>query len=126
MNYTQKQIYEIIEQHRLWLIGDGGCRANLSGANLSGADLSRADLSRANLWACVGNKKHIKSIQIEGYDITYTHDVLQIGCQRHLISEWFEFDDRRILDMDGKTALTWWCKWKDYIKMTIDMSLERS
>ena len=50
----------ILEQHRLWLIGDGsGVRAslrcanlsdaNLIGANLSGAKLSDADLSGANL-----------------------------------------------------------------------------
>ena len=45
----------ILEQHRLWLIGDGsGVRAslrcaNLSDANLIGAKLSDADLSGANL-----------------------------------------------------------------------------
>ena len=29
----------ILEQHRLWRRGEGGSRANLSGANLSGADV---------------------------------------------------------------------------------------
>ena len=39
----------VLEQHRLWLLGEGGGRANLRYANLSGADLSGADLSGANL-----------------------------------------------------------------------------
>ena len=38
-----------LEQHKLWVDGKGGERANLSGANFSGADLRDADLSRADL-----------------------------------------------------------------------------
>ena len=40
---------KILDEHLLWLNGEGGSRANLSGANLSRADLSDADLSGANL-----------------------------------------------------------------------------
>jgi hypothetical protein len=28
---------EVLRQHKLWLAGDGGARANMSGANLTGA-----------------------------------------------------------------------------------------
>ena len=51
-----KQLSEILESHKNWLMDkDGGERANLSGADLSRANLSRAnlsgaDLSRANLF----------------------------------------------------------------------------
>ena len=59
---TAEKLAEILENHKKWIMNDGGCRANLSGAdlsradlswaNLSGANLSGADLSRANLsWA---------------------------------------------------------------------------
>lgn len=46
---------KILDEHLLWLNGEGGSRADLSGANLSGADLSfanlrGADLSGANLF----------------------------------------------------------------------------
>ena len=49
-------LIEILENHYLWLRGNGGeradlTRANLSGANLSGANLSRANLTRANLYS---------------------------------------------------------------------------
>ena len=45
---------KILDEHLLWLNGEGGSRANLSnadlfGANLSGADLRGADLSGADL-----------------------------------------------------------------------------
>jgi len=47
-------IEQILKDHKKWLAGNGGSRANLHGAklgcaDLSYADLSRADLSRANL-----------------------------------------------------------------------------
>ena len=44
------ELKEILEQHKLWLDGKGGSRANLSGADLTGANLTDADLRFANLW----------------------------------------------------------------------------
>ena len=63
----------------------------------------------------------MKCIQIDTYAIAYTSDVMQIGCERHTISEWAEFDDKRILEMDGKTALKWWRKYKSWIFQTIEL-----
>ena len=40
---------KILDEHLLWLNGEGGSRADLRGANLSDADLRGADLSCANL-----------------------------------------------------------------------------
>ena len=39
----------ILEEHKKWLYGNGGIRANLHGANLRDASLSGADLRDANL-----------------------------------------------------------------------------
>lgn len=47
---NKKQLKVILESHKKWLEGEGGEKANLSGADLSGADLSGADLSGANLY----------------------------------------------------------------------------
>jgi hypothetical protein len=96
--------------------------ADLSGANLRGANLRGANLWGADLWGANGNIKNIKSICIDKYPIAYTDTYLQIGCERHPITDWWGFDDKRILQMDGKTALTFWRKWKDQIKVIIDMS----
>lgn len=87
--------------------------ANLEGANLRYADLSGADLGGANLRGAdlnyaIGNNKEIKSLQIGNYLVTYTKEVIQIGCQNNTIAQWENFTDLEILDMDGETALNWW------------------
>ena len=104
--------------------------ANLKGANLRGANLWSADLKGADLWSadlrgadlmdCNGNMTHIKSVFCGQYPVTYTVDVMQIGCQRHSIAEWWEFDNKRILEMDGKTALKWWRTWKPILQQIIE------
>ena len=82
--------------------------ADLRYANLSGADLSGANLSGADLRYCIGNNKEIKSLQIGTYLISYTKDILNIGCKSYKHSDWRTFSDSIILDMDGQKALDWW------------------
>ena len=120
----QKKLNEIIEKHGKWLLGEeGGDRANLTDANLTDANLTDANLADANLASCSGNRGEIKSLFVsEVYAITYTAEVLQIGCQRHAISDWWKFDDQKIIGMDGKKALKFWREWKDTIRMIIEMS----
>ena len=50
-----------------------------------------------------------------GYNVTITDDHICIGCEFHSITDWASFDDRRILEMDGKNALTFWRKHGHYI-----------
>ena len=111
-----------------WALKNGASLsgASLLGANLSGVDLSRTNLSGANLSGvdlsrANGINDFIKCIQIETYPITYTDEVMQIGCERHKIADWRDFDSRRIADMDGKSALNFWAKYKDWIFQTIDL-----
>lgn len=114
--YTAEELQEILNQHKLWLQDQDGERANLSGADLSGVNLSGA-----NLRGAIGNLRHIKSLQSEKYYVTYTSEILQIGCQRHTIEEWKIFDDTKITNMDSG-ALEWWNKWKPVIFQLIEMS----
>ncbi len=95
---------------------------DLGYANLEGTNLEGANLQNVRLWGTTGNSLEIKSLQIETYPITYTSDRLQIGCEDHTITDWWEFTDERILQMDDRAALTFWRKWKEYIMMTIEMS----
>jgi hypothetical protein len=44
-----KELKKIISDHKKWLLGEGGEKANLWGANLWEADLREADLRGANL-----------------------------------------------------------------------------
>ena len=47
---TPTELAAVIEDHRLWLAGKGGKRANLRYADLSHADMSYADLRYADLY----------------------------------------------------------------------------
>jgi hypothetical protein len=46
---------------------------------------------------------------------------MQIGCERHELKEWWDFEDKRILGMDGKKALKFWRTHKDLIKQAIEL-----
>jgi len=137
---NQKELNEILELHKKWLNNDGGKRADFTDANLTGvrladanlshadltdailtdADLTYANLTGANLSNCIGNSKNIKTLFIfDEYNISYTKDSLQIGCQNHRIENWFGFNDNRILEMDGKKALKFWRKNKENIRSII-------
>tara|TARA_R110000782_G_scaffold21400_1_gene57553 strand:- start:112 stop:669 length:558 start_codon:yes stop_codon:yes gene_type:complete len=115
------------------LVGASLIGADLVGASLIDADLRRANLCDANLIDanlidaklnnCAGNRKHIKSLFISStYPIIYTSNILQIGCQRHEIAEWWDFSESQILEMDGKYALKFWRKYKEFIKSAIELS----
>lgn len=93
--------------------------ADLSGANLHGAYLRGANLSGVQLWGTTGNNLHVRSLQCGVYMAAYTADRLQIGCQNHAIMDWWGFDDRRILEVDGRTALEWWRVWKPILQTII-------
>ena len=43
-----------------------------------------------------------------GYRITVTDKHIKIGCQQHLKSEWYNFQEEEIIAMDGKKALKFW------------------
>ncbi len=79
---TKKELDRVLSEHAKWLEDNStGCRADLSGANLRGANLR-----------CFGDMRFIRTMQIDTWRIGYTHDTLQIGCQRHPIAAWGEWD----------------------------------
>jgi hypothetical protein len=96
--------------------------ASLSGASLSEANLRGANLREANLRCVTGNMSIVFSMQIETYPITFTAEVLQIGCKRFTHQEWRDFDDETINKMDS-LALEFWKKYKDFIFMAIKLRL---
>ena len=94
--------------------------ADLRGADLSGARLSGADLSGADLWDVTGNKKEIFTFQTNKYTVVICQDRIQIGCKNFSQSEWFNFSDDEITEMDSE-ALDWWCTHKQHVKTWCEM-----
>ena len=50
------------------------------------------------------------------YKITVTDKHIKIGCQQHLKNEWKDFEDRKIIEMDGKKALEFWRLFKPVLE----------
>jgi hypothetical protein len=85
--------------------------ADLSDADLRGADLMGTDLRDADLREAIG-----KVYQITGlcWQIIFTENQIQIGCEIHPVEEWRTFSNERIAKMDNY-ALTFWKEYKTYI-----------
>ena len=124
-------VKQILEQHKKWLNSEsGGKRTDLRGADLRGADLRRADLrdaylsdadlSGAYLWDVTGNKKEIFTFQTNKYTVVIYQDRIQIGCKNFSQSEWFNFSDDEISEMDSE-ALDWWYTHKQHVKTWCEM-----
>ena len=85
-----------------------GC--NLSGCNLRGCDLRDCDLRGSNLSDCdLSDCKNEPLIVIGLRWVVQISGTgwMQIGCQKHSITEWSGFDDDRISEMSGY-ALDFW------------------
>ena len=63
----------------------------------------------------------IKSLFLDEWAVVYLSEYLHIGCERHLITEWWNFSDERIAQMDSG-ALEWWKKYKGFIRQAIELS----
>lgn len=96
--------------------------ANLNRANFHNANLNVSSLYKASLWGTRGNLRQIKSVFCDKYAIAYTSEILQIGCERHKIEEWWEFDEEHIEEMDGEEAIFWWREWKPILQQIIQVS----
>ena len=94
--------------------------ANLSEANMRGAILSDANLIEANMrgakWAD-GVFLTQAPIQIYGmhWPVTLLDTHMQIGCELHSLDDWEGFDNARIAEMEGRSALKFWKANKDAI-----------
>jgi uncharacterized protein YjbI with pentapeptide repeats len=88
--------------------------ADLRDADLRDADLRDADLRDAYFYGEKLEKEPMQIIGI-GYFVLITKEHIKIGCECHKVEEWKEFDDKRILEMDGKTALKWWRDNKEFV-----------
>ena len=72
---TPTELAAIIDDHRLWLAGEGGKRADLRGAdlrgaNLRGADLRGADLRYANLYGASLRDANLYDADLSGADLS--------------------------------------------------------
>ena len=63
-------IKKILDEHKKWILGEGGARADLRRADLSGAYLSRADLSGAYLSGAYLSGAYLSGAYLSGADLS--------------------------------------------------------
>jgi hypothetical protein len=118
MQYTTDELKAILDKHTKWLIGgNGGERADLSGADLrgtdmrdadlSGADLRGADLRRADLSGADLRRANLRGANLSGANLSDAEGqyaaasfgkhqaiaaggYISIGCERHTYQEWLD------------------------------------
>ena len=122
-----EDLKEKLDSHKEWLVDSNkGTRLDLRNVDLSDANLRYANLSGVDLRYCIGNNKEVKSLQLGKYLVSYTKDILNIGCQSHRHSSWKSFNTNDILSMDRETALDWWNLNKHIIFELIDREQNES
>ncbi len=137
---TPEELKKILDDHKLWVRGEGGARANLSGANLSGANLSGANLSGANLSGADLSRANLTDTKWgDGYTVTRTpismtnlywpvwicDSHMHIGCQQHTHAAWEKFDDEEISSMHS-TAIAWWKEHKEILMRLCEFQRRQS
>ena len=66
---TQKKLQGILDNHKSWVVGDEGKRADLQGAYLQDADLRGADLRGANLRGADLRGADLQDAYLRGADL---------------------------------------------------------
>ena len=69
---------QVLEDHKAWVLGEGGKRADLSGAVLSGADLGGADLRGTVLHGAVLSGADLSGAVLREADLGETK-IIQLG-----------------------------------------------
>ena len=73
MQYTEEELNRILEDHEMWLKGEGGRRANLNNADLRDADLMGADLNYANLSYANLRGADLRGADLRGANLNYAN-----------------------------------------------------
>jgi hypothetical protein len=112
MTMTKEQLAAVLAEHKKWLIGEGGKRANLSYADLTDANLTDANLSGADL------TEPVCRMDFGGWSICIRAAETKIGCQSHANADWLRWLPSDVAHMDSR-ASAWWETHGDAVKAAI-------
>ena len=76
---TKEELKVVLDNHVKWLNGNGGNRADLSGANLRGANLRGANLHGANLRGANLSGAYLSMADLSGADLDFSQ--LNLSCK---------------------------------------------
>jgi len=73
----------------------------------------------------IGNKKEVKSFQLDLYSVAYTWDRIQFRCQNYSLDEWEGLSDDFLNNIDVE-APEWRVKWKELLVRILEFSPAKS
>ena len=88
---------------------------NIWGGNIRGGTIRGGTIDGGTIRDGTTTSKDPIFISGLPYSVTVTDAHILIGCALHTIAEWRAFNDRRILEMDGKDVLDFWRTNRDLI-----------
>jgi hypothetical protein len=65
----REELNEVLKRHALWLVDEGGARANLHGADLTNANMTGANLREANLHGASLSKADLRGASLSKADL---------------------------------------------------------
>lgn len=133
--------FEGLDLNRASLLGCNLTDAKFRGANLSTTDFTGSDLTRADLSFCkmsyailagatiadnklcetIGNKKQIKTLQLDSVILTYTWDKIYCDCLSFEFGNWGLLTGVE-LDILHPAAREWFVKWDEVVRKILIMS----
>jgi hypothetical protein len=98
-------------------------------AYLLDAMFTQAIFKKTDLWNVTGDGVHIISLQLGGFNVCYTSDILQVNCMQFDIQkiwwmteeevfEWVNGHEEQEMDIMTK----WWAKWKYQIYQIVNLN----
>lgn len=92
MTDVRENIPHILEEHRKWWRGEGGCRANLAGAYLFGVNMAGADLAGAK--HIIDGGQRVDGYRFVGW-IKEGAVMIRAGCRSLTLAEYREHNSKR-------------------------------
>lgn len=91
--------------------------SNLRGAVFEGGVAANIRTMQFNY----GSGMHIRHVSTDKYEVAYTDTHMQIGCEFHLLDDWWAFSDKDIARMDHG-AVEWWGRWKPVLQALVNVN----
>ena len=96
----QNKLNKILNEHKLWLNGMDGKRADLYGANLRGADLREVDLREADLYGADLRGANLRGANLRGADVKHTKGIMMACPEEGSFIAFKKCRDDRIVKLE--------------------------
>lgn len=121
---NKEKIDEILSEHKLWLVGEGGSRADFINADLREVDLRGADLRKADLRRADLRGADLRGADLQDADLRYT-DIREADL-RYADMRWASLRGANLREADLRGAdldYSAWPLWCGSLNVKVDKKI---